>query len=222
MLERSVAHATPTCTSRKRAGAAPWETAMTWPGSPLPQLVSPHSRHGRRRADGVERAPEARRDARVGGLRYRPPSSPPRISRHTSVRELELQAAVVDRPRAVGLHVHAARRCRRSGPRACRPSPGSSETLVIRTIGWRAKPSARAQPPEAPSPIGGRALAVGQRGRAARRPRSASVRAAGTPSSSQPNEPRPPGSVASAVTCSARSRSAASRGRRATTQLVPA
>ena len=30
-------HATPTCTSRKRAGAVPWDTRITWPGSPLPQ-----------------------------------------------------------------------------------------------------------------------------------------------------------------------------------------
>ena len=33
-------HATPTCTSRKRAGAAPCETCATWPGSPLPQFSS--------------------------------------------------------------------------------------------------------------------------------------------------------------------------------------
>ena len=32
-------------TSRKRAGAAPCETRMTWPGSPLPQFGRPHSRH---------------------------------------------------------------------------------------------------------------------------------------------------------------------------------
>ena len=31
--------------------------------------------------------------------------------------------------------------------------PGSRFTFVIRTIGWRAKPSARAQPPERSSPI---------------------------------------------------------------------
>jgi hypothetical protein len=37
-------HATPTWTSRKRAGAAPCETAMTWPGSPLPQFVRPQAR----------------------------------------------------------------------------------------------------------------------------------------------------------------------------------
>ena len=38
------------------------------------------------------------------------------------------------------------RRCRRSGPRACRPRPGSRFTLLIRTIGWRAKPSPRCSP----------------------------------------------------------------------------
>ena len=42
------AHATPTCTSRKRAGAVPCETRMTCPGSPLPQLPRPHSRHSER------------------------------------------------------------------------------------------------------------------------------------------------------------------------------
>ena len=38
-------HATPTCTSRKRAGAQPWETRITWPGSPLPQPSSEIGRH---------------------------------------------------------------------------------------------------------------------------------------------------------------------------------
>ena len=42
---RASRHATPTWTSRKRAGAVPCETRMTWPGSPLPQLPTPHSRH---------------------------------------------------------------------------------------------------------------------------------------------------------------------------------
>ncbi len=37
-LER--VHATPTCTSRKRAGAVPWDTRITWPGSPFPQSSS--------------------------------------------------------------------------------------------------------------------------------------------------------------------------------------
>ena len=77
-------------------------------------------------------------------------------------------------------------------------SPGSIETFVMRTIGWRAKPSARAQPPERSRPI---AAAEPRSDSAARRmPASINgVRAAATPSSSQPNVPKPPGSVASAV-----------------------
>ena len=41
-------------------------------------------------------------------------------------------------------------------------SPGSRFTLVIRTIGWRAKPSARMQPPERVEADLGRALARGE------------------------------------------------------------
>jgi hypothetical protein len=77
-------------------------------------------------------------------------------------------------------------------------APGSIETFVMRTIGWRAKPSARAQPPDCRRPI---APAEPRSESAARsRPSTMSgVRAAATPSSSQPNVPSPPGSVASAV-----------------------
>ena len=78
-------------------------------------------------------------------------------------------------------------------------SPGSRFTLVIRTIGWRAKPSARMQPPERSRPI---SAAVS---REERKPRSTPSRTIGTgrpstPSSSQRKLPRPPGVVASAVT----------------------
>src|SRR4029453_3952959 len=77
--------ATPTWTSRKRAGAAPWETTMTCPGSPLPQLVRPHSRHSSG-PQTASRLPQKRGGPPgEGPLRYSPPSSPPRISRHTSV-----------------------------------------------------------------------------------------------------------------------------------------
>ncbi len=34
-----------TDTLRKRQGAAPWPTWMTWPGCPLPQLTTPHGLH---------------------------------------------------------------------------------------------------------------------------------------------------------------------------------
>ena len=80
-------------------------------------------------------------------------------------------------------------------------SPGSSETLVIRTIGCRAKPSARAQPPEARRPI----AAADSRLESAASSSPSSIREydrPGVPSSSHPKDPRPPGSVASAVTFS--------------------
>ncbi len=38
-------HATPTSTSRKRAGALPCDTRITWPGSPFPQSSSEISSH---------------------------------------------------------------------------------------------------------------------------------------------------------------------------------
>src|SRR5256885_14340890 len=41
---------TPTCTLRKRAGAAPCETCALCPGCPLPQFVSPYSCHESRPA----------------------------------------------------------------------------------------------------------------------------------------------------------------------------
>ena len=43
-----VAHAMPTCTSRNRAGAAPCDTCIDWPGSPFPQLSTPQSFHAGR------------------------------------------------------------------------------------------------------------------------------------------------------------------------------
>ena len=43
-------HATPTSTSRKRAGAVPWDTRITWPGSPFPQSSREISRQLARRS----------------------------------------------------------------------------------------------------------------------------------------------------------------------------
>ena len=43
--ELECAHATPTSTSRKRAGAQPCETRISWPGSPFPQSSNETSRH---------------------------------------------------------------------------------------------------------------------------------------------------------------------------------
>ncbi len=50
--ELECAHATPTSTSRKRAGAQPCETRISCPGSPLPQSSSEISRH----SDGEQTA----------------------------------------------------------------------------------------------------------------------------------------------------------------------
>ena len=113
--------------------------------------------------------------------------------------ELEVQAAVVDRPRAVGLDQQPAVGVARSAPRACRRSPGSRLTLVIRTIGWRAKPSARMQPPERSRPISA-AVSRELTGSPRARPRGRSARCG------PPRPRRPSGScrarrgVASAVT----------------------
>ena len=78
-------------------------------------------------------------------------------------------------------------------------SPGSRFTFVMRTMGWREKPSARMHPPERSNPI---SPAVS---REERKPASTPSRTIGTawpstPSSSQRKEPSPPASVASAVT----------------------
>ena len=54
-------HATPTCTSRKRAGAAPCETRMTCPGSPLPQSMKETSSH----SDGEQTASQPAQNAGV-------------------------------------------------------------------------------------------------------------------------------------------------------------
>ena len=82
------------------------------------------------------------------------------------------------------------------------PSPGSSETLGMRTSGWRANPSARIAPLDASRPT---APAVSREDSApTRRPSTISgVRCPATPSSSQPYVPSAPGSTASAVTFSA-------------------
>ena len=91
----------------------------------------------------------------------------------------------------------------------------------MRTIGWRANPSARMQPPERSRPI---SAAVS---REERKPASTPSRTIGTlwpstPSSSQRKLPRPPGLVASAVTltCSEPKRSEPIPS--AGTKLVPA
>ena len=152
--ELELAHATPTCdVAEARRAPRRARRAMTCPGSPLPQFVRPHSRHVRRAADGVERRPRtaasrrrrrvARRAARARrrGSRGRPRW---RTGSAAGGRRSTTSGSSPGRGR---------RRCRRSGRSSVPASPGSRLTLVMRTIGWRAKPSARAQPPERSRPI---------------------------------------------------------------------
>ena len=77
------------------------------------------------------------------------------------------------------------------------PSPGSRWRFVIRTSGMRLQLSARIEPPE-PLPI--RAAVSREVRKPLRMPsRTIGSRPAGTPSSSKPKAPRPPGVVESAV-----------------------
>ena len=79
------------------------------------------------------------------------------------------------------------------------PSPGSRCRFVIRTSGIRLQPSARIEPPRAGADPRGVSREVRKPIEHAGARRSARARA-GTPSSSKPNVPSPPGVVASAVT----------------------
>ena len=67
--------------------------------APQPPLVGP--------ADGVEAAPEARRDPGVGAVAVEGPELAAADLTAQLGGELELQAAIVDRPRAVGFQVEA-------------------------------------------------------------------------------------------------------------------
>ncbi len=120
----------------------------------------------------------------------------------------ELRAALSNRESAAALGLGASGGCARADGFARQPivrmtnvslEPGAIDTFVIRTMGWRAKPSARAQPAEAPRPCAdadwrseSAASSVPSEMRVVRPP--------ATPSSSQPNDPSAPGSVASATT----------------------
>ena len=195
-LER-VAHArTPTCTSRKRAGAAPCDTCACCPGCPLPQFVSPCSSHSSGPATRVERAPEDGRDPGVGRVAQHPAELAVLDLPRDLRPELEVEPLVVDRPALVRLEVDALGRRRRAAPRAS-PAPGSRWRFVIRTSGIRLQPSARIEPPP-PAPI---CAAVSREVRNPRRTPSSTIgsRRAGTPSSSQPKVPSPRGVVESAV-----------------------
>ena len=143
----------------------------------------------RRGADRVAAAPELRASGRSSSGC----AAAGRARRHGSPRPPRPRtgsAAAGRRSTTSGWSRSAGRaRCRRSGRRATRPSPGSRFTFVMRTSGCRAKPSARAQPPERSRPISA-AVSREERkpGEHARRARSARP-APSTPSSSQRNVP---------------------------------
>ena len=154
-------------------------------------------------------------------MRYSRPSSPPRISRHDLGGELELQAAVVDRPRAVGLQVQPVVGVgdevgERAGVAGLERDVGHAhDRLAGEAVGARAAAGGA-------EADGGGGLAVGQRG--AQHAALDEVGAHGGDALVVPAERaqaagqrRVGGDVQRA-----RSRSAASRGRRAPTQLVPA
>src|SRR3954447_15125123 len=116
-----------------------------------------------RPAHRVERAPEPRADPGVGGVAVQPPEPAALDLARELGRELELQAAVVDRPRAVRLEVQAVVGVGDEVLEAAR-APGldrdvrhPDDRLAGEAVGARA--AARALEPDRR-----RRLAVGQRG----------------------------------------------------------
>ena len=100
-----------------------------------------------RRADGVERSPELRRHARVGGVSQQPPELAAADLARDLGRELKLQAAVVDRPRAVGLEVQAVVGVGDEvGERARRRRARSRRSSCARSAGGRSRRRARSRP----------------------------------------------------------------------------
>ena len=186
-----------------RPGSAPaptpCDTRTNWPGSPLPQSISEVARQCGAEQIASQPAPEPRRHARVARVAQQPPALAAADLPGGLALELEVEAAVVDRPRAVGLDQTARRRCRRSGPRASRPRRArGSRSSSARSAGGRSRPrgrSRRSAPGRSPPPTRAR------RGSPRARPRA---RSAG------PGPPRPrrpsgscralPGVEASAVT----------------------
>ena len=143
-----------------------------------------------RAADRVQGPPELRRDPRVERVPVQLAQLAAADLARDLGRELELPAAVVDRPGAVGLQVQravlgvgdqVAPACPR---RPARPTRWSS----ARSAGARSPRRGRSRRSASEADRGGR-LAVAQRGAAARRRSISGVRAPGTPSSSQPNVP---------------------------------
>ncbi len=104
--EIELAHArTPTRTLRKRPGAAGWPVWPVWPGWPLPQLGVPHDT-----VSDDSMSSERQNCGPDAGVR-RVAQQPAELAVLDLVAdlgaELEVEPLVVDRPRAVGLHVDA-------------------------------------------------------------------------------------------------------------------
>ena len=97
---------TPSCTSRNRAGDAPWPTRATCPGWPLPQFGVPHRVQSSRPPDRVARAPELGRDPRVVGVAVHLDQPAVLDPPGDLAAELEVDALVVDRPGRVRRHEH--------------------------------------------------------------------------------------------------------------------
>ena len=127
----------------KRAGAAGWPVCPTWPGWPLPQFGVPHA------TTSLPSMSMLRQNCGpipvYVGLRSIRPSLPLRISQPTSQPNWKFsRLSSIDHDRLRSMRMPSSVAAIISS-RLC--GPGSSPTLVIRTIGSRAHPSERTLPP---------------------------------------------------------------------------
>ena len=100
---RRARQATPTSTFRKRAGALPCDTRTNWPGSPLPHSSTETSPHSGAEQIASQPRQKSGRDPGVARVAEQPPALAAADLPGGLAGELEVQAPVVDRPRAVGL-----------------------------------------------------------------------------------------------------------------------
>ena len=146
-------HATPTSTSRKRAGAVPCETLHELPRLALAAVHDAPQPPRRGRAHRVEPRPELRRHAGVA-----------RVAQHATQRAVRGSprrprsrtgsAAGASRSTTSGWSPSGSpRRCRRSGPRACPPRRARGARWSCARAAGARSPAARMQPPERSSPI---------------------------------------------------------------------
>ncbi len=103
------AHASPpnTSTSPNRQAGEAWPVPTIWLSSPLPQFGVPITLKRGGVADAAQVAPERARDRPVARVADRADDLAVLDQLPVLAAELELVAAVVDRPRRVGLQVHA-------------------------------------------------------------------------------------------------------------------